>query len=725
MFLGFTFNQYYKEELIERLTLEARVLEPRVKQFYTSSSPDFNGYKNFVRELASMQVGLGITVLNTDGVVEFSSWESRGAIWSHLPEILAVQKREIGYDFRPILGEMSVSVSMPMSSESIVIGMLSLKYPAASVYSRVWQVARFIIATFFIALLIGAFSIYNSVKIQTEPLNSLIEVAGEISGGNLDTTFEAKTQDEVGQLARALQVMVTRLKTALNEASREKGRFEAMFQNMVDGLMLTDSSSKVLLVNLSMLTIFGVSSDEMIGNNVTETKLPSTLVDIAIHGEVGLETEIHIGRPSQKVLRVRIAPIEQEGRLTICEDVTRMRGLEASEREFIQYISHELKTPLASLGASVETVQTTAKSDKKAQIKFLAGMSEDVERLTNLVNSLLTYQRVRDIGEQMERFGAVQMLFDVHDRFIPYATKKKVMIELDLTEDEIVIIANKDRIIQVLYNLIDNALRFTPENGRVTIGMTVEPKRIKIYIQDTGIGIPKDYLNRLGERFIKIPRKDERFATNVGLGIAICKEILSTILSKQGYSFERAILPMKLVAVRSGLGKYGKNNLCYVDGMGSYTRLEAFYTDYEFPIDTWCEKGLMKSCNSCSLCQHACPTQCIPQDRLLIHADHCLTYFNENEGDFPPSIPVQSHNALIGCMLCQIICPQNKKYFEINQDTITFTEEEIACILQKTPRENIPQALAKKLVDLDIYEDYPELQRNLTVLMNKEHSEMI
>ena len=204
---------------------------------------------------------------------------------------------------------------------------------------------------------------------------------------------------------------------------------------------------------------------------------------------------------------------------------------------------------------------------------------------------------------------------------------------------------------------------------------------------------------------------------------AICKEILSTILSKQGYSVERAILPMKLLGVRSGLGKYGKNNLCYVDGMGSYTRLEAFYTDYEFPIDNWCEKELMKSCTSCSLCQHACPTQCIPQDRLLIHADHCLTYFNENEGDFPPSIPVQSHNALIGCMRCQIVCPANKKYFEFNQNTVTFTEEEIACILQKTPRENLPQTLAKKLVDLDIYEDYLELPRNFAVLMAKENSE--
>jgi epoxyqueuosine reductase len=200
---------------------------------------------------------------------------------------------------------------------------------------------------------------------------------------------------------------------------------------------------------------------------------------------------------------------------------------------------------------------------------------------------------------------------------------------------------------------------------------------------------------------------------------ATCKEILSRILGKKGYSVERAILPMKLLAVKSGLGKYGKNNICYVDGMGSFTRLEAFYTDYEFPTDDWCEKEIMESCTTCSLCQNACPTQCIPKERFLIHADHCLTYFNENEGNFPPSIPVQSHNALIGCMHCQIVCPQNKKFLEYNRNVIGFTEEEISCILRKTSREQIPQSLAKKLVDINLYEDYPHLQRNFTVLMNK------
>jgi len=233
------------------------------------------------------------------------------------------------------------------------------------------------------------------------------------------------------------------------------------------------------------------------------------------------------------------------------------------------------------------------------------------------------------------------------------------------------------------------------------------------------IGIPQKITRieffRHGKRFETIIPPTYIFSEVRGA----CTEILSRVLGEKGYSVERAILPMKLLSVKSGLGKYGKNNLCYVDGMGSYTRLEAFYTDYESPSDDWGEKELMSSCTTCSLCQQACPTHCIPESRVLIHADQCLTHFNENDGDFPSSIPEHSHNAIIGCMHCQTVCPQNKKYFRYHPVIVSFTEEETTHILQKTPRNSLPQTLAKKLEDLNLYDDYSHLHRNLTVIMKQ------
>ena len=224
---------------------------------------------------------------------------------------------------------------------------------------------------------------------------------------------------------------------------------------------------------------------------------------------------------------------------------------------------------------------------------------------------------------------------------------------------------------------------------------------------------------------VEFSYKGKRYQTTLGSNYVCseirttCKEILSRILEKKGYAIDRAVLPLKLLAVKSGLAKYGKNNICYIDGMGSFTRLEAYYTDYEFPTDDWHEKQLMKSCTTCSLCQQTCPTRCIPKDRILIHADRCLTHLNENQGDFPSWVSKQSHNALVGCMRCQIVCPQNKKFLQMNKQSIIFTEEETTSMLQKTPRDGIPKALAEKLLRFGIDEYYTLFARNLSVLMNK------
>lgn len=198
-----------------------------------------------------------------------------------------------------------------------------------------------------------------------------------------------------------------------------------------------------------------------------------------------------------------------------------------------------------------------------------------------------------------------------------------------------------------------------------------------------------------------------------------CTEILSRVFQREGYGVTRAILPFKLLAVRSGLGVYGRNNLCYVEGMGSFIRLEAFYTDYVFPTDDWQEKRPLVKCARCVLCMNACPTQCIPKDRFLIHADQCLTYFTEFPGAFPGWVDPRAHNALVGCMKCQQVCPENRTVRPIQEQGVMFSEEETSMVLRGTSWENLPPTLASKLQQLDMIEYYPLLSRNLSVLLNK------
>ena len=201
---------------------------------------------------------------------------------------------------------------------------------------------------------------------------------------------------------------------------------------------------------------------------------------------------------------------------------------------------------------------------------------------------------------------------------------------------------------------------------------------------------------------------------------ARCLEILSRVFQSEGCNVARAVLPYKLLAVHSGLGRYGRNNLCYVEGLGSFVRLEAFYIDHTFPNDDWQEKKPLERCTGCTLCMNRCPTHCIPSDRFLVHADQCLTYFNEFEDPFPAWVPPRSHNALVGCLRCQEVCPENHAVVHRREEGVTFTETETDMILRGVPKESLPQELLAKLRDLNIDEYYSVLPRNLAVLLKKQ-----
>lgn len=197
---------------------------------------------------------------------------------------------------------------------------------------------------------------------------------------------------------------------------------------------------------------------------------------------------------------------------------------------------------------------------------------------------------------------------------------------------------------------------------------------------------------------------------------------LTEVTARYGYHVTRASLPLKLLTVQSGLGSYGRNNICYVPGMGSFVLLASFYSDLPLEADTWREMQLMKSCENCTACLRRCPTGAITGERVLLKTERCLTYQNEfiDPADFPAWIDPEAHNCLIGCLHCQTVCPQNKGFLNRVVEPVEFSEEETALLMEGTTEfSHLPTMLISKVRQLHLVDHYPLLPRNLKVLLHE------
>jgi epoxyqueuosine reductase len=196
---------------------------------------------------------------------------------------------------------------------------------------------------------------------------------------------------------------------------------------------------------------------------------------------------------------------------------------------------------------------------------------------------------------------------------------------------------------------------------------------------------------------------------------------LTEILAPAGYRVMEAVVPKKLLAVQSGLAEYGRNNIAYVPGMGSFHRLVTFFSDLPGEEDGWREPRMMERCEKCRVCVRRCPSGAITTERFLLHGERCIVAHNEqpSEVPFPEWLEVEWHNCLVGCLLCQRFCPENRDYLDRIEEGTTFPAEETALLLAGVPLDQLPGETVKKLEESDLVKYFHVLSRNLKVLCDR------
>jgi len=196
-------------------------------------------------------------------------------------------------------------------------------------------------------------------------------------------------------------------------------------------------------------------------------------------------------------------------------------------------------------------------------------------------------------------------------------------------------------------------------------------------------------------------------------------DFLTGILKEKGHKIARTALPLKILAVRSGLAEYGRNNIAYISSMGSFFQLAAFYSDLPCRKDAWREARMMEQCEKCQACLRSCPTGAISSDRFLLHAERCISFLNERKGEvpFPGWIDPSWHNCLYGCLHCQRVCPEDKRFMNWIVEREEFSQEETELLLKGQLVGHLPSAILEKLSNLDLSDpdSLDNLPRNLRV----------
>ncbi len=414
-------------------------------------------------------------------------------------------------------------------------GVLYLRYDLKDAERTLDRSKVIIIQATMLALTITVLLSYVIAKSVTEPINAVTEKASKMAQGDFDQAVDVRSDDEIGKLAEMFNHLTGKLKSTLGEMSQEKGKLEAILNYMADGLIAVDLSGAILHINPKAREIFGIGDTSPQSLNYNALIQP-VHQDLAIHSVISRNEE-WIGNEvmewNDSVYAAGFAPFRDEqnekvGLVFLFQDITEQHRLEVMRREFVANVSHELKTPLTSIKSYTETLLDGAIDSPDTARHFLMVVEHEADRMTRLVRDLL----------QLSNFDANSIQFDheYHD----YADLiKKTVAKLEVTAKnksqrlfiesapaELVGYFDYDRIEQVVQNIISNALKYTPEGGQIVLRMYEEAESVVMEVQDNGVGIPEQDINRIFDRFYRVDKARSRNLGGTGLGLSIAQEIV-------------------------------------------------------------------------------------------------------------------------------------------------------------------------------------------------------
>lgn len=416
-----------------------------------------------------------------------------------------------------------------------------------------------IIRCLLIAVLLAIIVGYLLAKTITRPIEGITFKAQKIAMGDFGEMLEVRSDDEIGKLTSSFNYMSGALKNTLAEVYNEKSKMETVLQYMTDGVLAFNIKGEMIVANPSARLFLGLGEDTAPDFDTLSKKL---LLGLKIE-EFTVFEDIEVKEKSiftnERYLKLYFAGISNElkrpdGVVVVLQDFTEQEKLENMRREFVANVSHELRTPLTSIKSYAETLIDGAIDERETAVNFLEVIDSEADRMTRLVRDLLQLSRLdnQQMHWNMREVDFLSLARGCADKMQMEAMSKKQTLNCYSIGEVPTIIGDSDRIQQVLINIINNAIKYTPEGGEITVYVGTRINEVYAKVTDTGIGIPEEDLPRIFERFYRVDKARSRDMGGTGLGLAIAKEITEahgggiSISSQQGKGTEVSVnFPIK------------------------------------------------------------------------------------------------------------------------------------------------------------------------------------
>ncbi|MDW7650081.1 MAG: ATP-binding protein [Bacillota bacterium] len=429
--------------------------------------------------------------------------------------------------------EQIVTVAVPSVIMNEVVGAVFLNAPLTGISETLDQVRVLVVyaalSATFLAMIVG-FYMSKSISLPLQQMNS---AALEVAGGNFQQQVEVTSSDEVGQLAQTFNYMSSTLHHTVEALSHEKAKLENIMLSMNEGVVAIDREGVVILANPQAKLLLKLRQQDLTGKDISallpQPEMTKLFMDVISTSKPASGEYTVAGG---KVLFVQVAPLRRSdrvwGTVGILQDVTEVRHLEQMRRDFVANVSHELRTPMTSIQGFVEALLDGLAEDKDSQNRYLNVIREETVRLNRLVSDLLDLSRLEtgQISWPLEPVSLPPLFEQVIIQLKPQFEKQSLQTEIEVPDELSAVLGNRDRIQQVLINLLGNALSFTPAGGKVKLTAREEDDLVRISVSDTGVGIPVEEQDKIWQRFHKVDKARTRSFGGTGLGLSIVKQIV-------------------------------------------------------------------------------------------------------------------------------------------------------------------------------------------------------